>query len=1157
MMENKKFKLSRSSKQILIAASALVTMGVGTSLKHEIVVKADTTDDTSAAVTNASSTSTTNTSSTTQTNTNSTDTTTSKDSSPSTAPTVATKDATTTTVQSTPVSQASSTVVAPLASAPSTVTTTASTPVTTTATLPVSTTSALTPVTATTASDSTPVAPTAPVTAPAATTVTQPTTQAPASSVASTANDFLWDTDDTNLTASVTGINGDYTEVNIPSTVNLNSKNYNVTSVGSNAFVGNTNITSVTINDGLQTIGDGAFAYIPNLTTVDMSKNTTLTTIGNDAFTSSKVSTVDIPSSVTSIGDDAFAYNSNLSTVNLDPSLTTIGKEAFADDTKLTTLTLPSSVQTIGDSAFTSDTGITEVNFGSNSQLKTIGDNAFAYNVSLNDITLPDSLASVGDGAFLSDIGLGSVKLGSGLTSVGNNAFLYDNKLTDLDLSNATSLTTIGSGAFEYAGVTGKLSFPDSLTSVGEQAFAGDNITGVTFGKNLQTIGNTAFAFNNISGAVEFPATTTNIGSEAFLGNQISTLKLDGSQTKVQDSAFKYNRITSVSAPEFTISGVPATDQVATIFTDPAHNVISDLFDLNADGFTEENLNVNDLTNGVTYSYVNVIGTFNIPTGTNSFTFNWNMTNGYSGQYNVVLNNPDIKAVDSQVMAGSDWNPQDNFVSAQLQNGDKLNLNDLTVSVVDSSNKVIDTVDTSTPGTYKVTYSYGNDSTTVTVAVMKKDGTYNIIGSSDSDYSGVSQTPDYSKYAVELSDGTTYTLQSGDLVVAGDDSKDAGTYMVTLSQQGIDNISKLPQSNLYNWSGNIDDTATYTINKANVTITADSVSKYAGETDPALTATFTGPATLLNHDDLQYTVERVAGDDVGEYPISISYNANPNYNVTVVNGTFEVLPSKSSLAGSDYTMYIGDPAPTVSDFKASATDENGNPEAVILDLSKADYSKAGDYEVGLSTADGQKKTVVLHVLSKNDSGGGTTTTPTDPSKPTTPSKPEPPVDPDEPSTPTEPDDPEPENPDVPAEPEEPSQPDKPTTPIIPELPNGSTDSSDQNNVTVQKPSKPINQGTSENEVQKKSQSIINGDSGNTAKVLPAKASAGNIVVLSSSQQVALPSMQASKSQASWEYPAQSGRLPQTGSSNGMLTSLAGIVIAVLGLLGIDIKKRKI
>ncbi|MFT8337730.1 leucine-rich repeat domain-containing protein, partial [Schleiferilactobacillus harbinensis] len=82
------------------------------------------------------------------------------------------------------------------------------------------------------------------------------------------------------------------------------------------------------------------------------------------------------------------------------------------------------------------------------------------------------------------------------------------------------------------------------------------------------------------------------------------------------------------------------------------------------------------------------------------------------------------------------------------------------------------------------------------------------------------------------------------------------------------------------------------------------------------------------------------------------------------------LPNQQSIPADDFTMRVGDPTPTVDDFKASATDKDGNAIKVSVDLSKADLSTPGTYDVVLTAADGQTKTVKLTVLANQQSFAG-------------------------------------------------------------------------------------------------------------------------------------------------------------------------------------------
>ena len=245
-----------------------------------------------------------------------------------------------------------------------------------------------------------------------------------------------------------------------------------VETISGSAFIHCSNITSVTLNEGLTHIFDSAFQFcdglngtltIPssvtylgtyafdsckNISRIVMENGTEPKTIGSWCFSGSSkgsaLNEVVFADTVTKIGDFSFAYNAGLTAVNLPDSVTVIDDDAFIGTGLTGTLVLPASLKTIGKAAFEGLTTLTEIVFPD--QLETIENYAFKGCTGLSSLSLPDSLTEIELEAFADCSGLtGELILPDHITSIGISAFMYTN-ITDIHMPSR--LKTYGRSMF-------------------------------------------------------------------------------------------------------------------------------------------------------------------------------------------------------------------------------------------------------------------------------------------------------------------------------------------------------------------------------------------------------------------------------------------------------------------------------------------------------------------------------------------------------------------------------------------------------------------------------------------------------------------------------------------------------------------------------------
>ena len=223
---------------------------------------------------------------------------------------------------------------------------------------------------------------------------------------------------------SVTGYNGNADNVVIPKTY----RGIPVKIIKDSAFSFQTRIKSVTIPDSVTSIGQEAFVGCTGLMSV---------TIGNG---------------VTSIGDYAFNDCTGLTSIAIPDGVTSIGWSAFKGCTGLTSITIPNNVTSIGTEAFRGCTGLTSVTMGNS--VTSIGGGAFYGCTGLTSIAIPDGVTSIGGAAFRDCTGLTSVTIGNGVTSIGGSAFDGCTGLTSITFNGTMAQwNAISKGNYWKSGV--------------------------------------------------------------------------------------------------------------------------------------------------------------------------------------------------------------------------------------------------------------------------------------------------------------------------------------------------------------------------------------------------------------------------------------------------------------------------------------------------------------------------------------------------------------------------------------------------------------------------------------------------------------------------------------------------------------------------------
>ena len=224
----------------------------------------------------------------------------------------------------------------------------------------------------------------------------------------------------------------------------------------------------------------------------------------------------ELPSSVTSIGDYAFAYCDQVTSVKLPSSLKGLGTGCFEGCSQLSgEFDIPEGVKILNSNTFKDCKRITKIKLHDN--ISSIQSEAFSGCSSLESMKLSSGIERIYYGLFSGCTSLSEVTLPEGIQSIYSNAFSGCDGLTTINIPE--SVISLGSGVFKGCSSLNNINIPESVTSIGISAFQDcGNLREIVLPEGLVNIPQSCFQDCASLNKVTLKGVVAEIGLSAFQG---------------------------------------------------------------------------------------------------------------------------------------------------------------------------------------------------------------------------------------------------------------------------------------------------------------------------------------------------------------------------------------------------------------------------------------------------------------------------------------------------------------------------------------------------------------------------------------------------------------------------------------------------------------
>lgn len=333
-------------------------------------------------------------------------------------------------------------------------------------------------------------------------------------------DDVIYNADKTEVIFVPIGYQGEF---NMPSSVKA---------IGNDAFRFCADMASVTIPESVTAIGDNAFGDCSGLTSLAF--NAENCTLGEGGFPSA-ISSLTIGEKVSVIPDGFLADGSGIERLDFPQTLVSIGKDAFPNS-KLTSIIIPGSVTSVGENAFYGCRDLKEFKVEDGDSEIAFGPGAL-YGAAIDGLYLGKNWTYLGNESI--STGIKSVEFGNRVTSFPANAFRNCKALTSVNIPE--SVRSIGESAFSGCTALTSMDIPNSVESIGESAFNGcTGLTSMDIPDSVESIGQSAFNGCTALTSVNLPNSLASIEKSTFEGcSALASVEIPQAVTSIGENAFK------------------------------------------------------------------------------------------------------------------------------------------------------------------------------------------------------------------------------------------------------------------------------------------------------------------------------------------------------------------------------------------------------------------------------------------------------------------------------------------------------------------------------------------------------------------------------------------------------------------------------------------